>query len=220
MKKLLFTLAVVCFSLGFTNAQSNEGHIKYAIEMSSDNPEMQMQLAMMNGSTMEIYFQDKNSSSTMRMGSMMTINTITSESGDVLMLMGGMMGKKAIKTTVDEMKGDEKVEEVEDIDVQFVKGSKTVAGYKCKKAIIETEEGDEVVFWYTEELKMGTDAQGNLNGKIPGVALAFETNNNGMIMSFEATEVENKIKDKSVFSLDIPEGYEEMTYEQLKGMGM
>ena len=219
MKKILFTLAVVCFSFGFATAQSTTGHIKYKIDMSSDNPEVEMQLAMFSGSTLDISFDGKKSSSTMSMGAMMSIKTITSEDEEVLMLWSGMVGNKAVRTSVEEMKDGEK-EKKTDMDVEFVKGSKTVAGYKCKKAISKTEEGDEVVFWYTEKLQMGAPGQGNLNGKIPGIALAFESFNSNMIMSFEAIEVEDTIEDDSIFNMEIPEGYEEMSYDDMKSMGM
>ena len=220
MKKVLFTLAAVCFSFGFINAQSNEGHIKYKIEVSSDDPDMAMGVSMLNGASMEITFDGENSVSTMNMGAMMSITTITNDSDEVLMLMGGMMGKKAIKTSVEEMKNSKEDEEMPDIEVQLVKGKKTVAGYDCKKAIIETEGGEDIIYWYTEEFKMANEGQGNANGKIPGIALAFETNNGGMLMSFEASEVDLKVKDKSVFTMEIPEGYEEMSYEELSSMGM
>lgn len=220
MKKILFTLAVVCFSFSFIIAQSNEGHIVYKIDVSSDDPEMAMGVAMLNGASMEISFQGKKSSTTMNMGAMMSVTTITNEADEVLMLMGGMMGKKAIKTSVDEMKKSSDSEDMPEFEIQLVKGKKTVAGYECKKAIIESEEGEDVIYWYTEEFKMNNEAQGNANGKIPGVALAFETSNGGMVMSFEASKVDSKVKDKSVFSMKIPEGYDEMTYKELNSMGM
>ncbi|PCI08617.1 MAG: hypothetical protein COB73_06690 [Flavobacteriaceae bacterium] len=102
MKNLLFTLAVVCFSLNFTNAQSSEGHIKYDIDVSSDNPDMAMAVSMMNGAKMEVAFSGKKSFVMMNMGVIMTMKTVTDEDGKVLLLIEGMMGKKAIKSSLEE----------------------------------------------------------------------------------------------------------------------
>ena len=44
MKKILFSMAMVVLSTLSLTAQVTEGNVKYAIDMSSTNPEMQMQL--------------------------------------------------------------------------------------------------------------------------------------------------------------------------------
>lgn len=68
MKKLLFILLVTTLTITAVNAQSKEGYIKYKVDMTSDNTEMQMGLAMMSGSKMEISFKGKDSRMIMNMG--------------------------------------------------------------------------------------------------------------------------------------------------------
>lgn len=221
MKKLLFTLAVVCFSLHFTNAQSSEGYIKYDIDVSSDNPDMAMAVSMMSGAKMEVAFNGKKSFVKMEFGTMMNMKTITNPDGEILLLMEGMMGNKAIKTSVQEM--EDKISEAEGDDFKVVleSGTKMVAGYKCKKAVIKGDDDTDIVYWYTEDFKVDGKTQGNANGRVPGVALAFELDNeNGLTMSYTASEVKDKVKDKSIFSLDIPDGFTEMKYEDYIKMGM
>ena len=92
--------------------------------MSSDNPEMEMQLAMMQGSTLDLFFKEGKSRTEMKMGAMMTITTIVdSESEDMMMLMGGMMGNKAIHSTLSELEA-EGTEEKPEYEVELTKKTK------------------------------------------------------------------------------------------------
>jgi len=213
MKRILLTLAVVLVSIGFTNAQAEEGHITYKISIESDDAAM---ASMMEGSTFEIFFKGEKSRIDMSMGMMFSMVTIT-DGKDILMLMGGMMGKKAVLTSKKDL---EKEGKEPDVDVKFVSGKKKVAGYDCKKAIIMDGDGNEIVYWYTEKLKLADPGQSNAQGNIPGIALAFEMDRQGMVMSYIATSVEESIKDKSLFKMVIPDGYEKMTMEEMKSMGM
>lgn len=215
MKRILLTLAVVLVSIGFTNAQAEEGHITYKISIESDDAAM---ASMMEGSTFEIFFKGEKSRIDMSMGMMFSMVTIT-DGKDILMLMGGMMGKKAVLTSKKDLEKEGK-DEGPDLDVKLVSGKKKVAGYDCKKAIIMDGDGNEIVYWYTEKLKLADPGQSNAQGKIPGIALAFEMDRQGMVMSYMATSVEESIKDKSLFKMVIPDGYEKMTMEEMKSMGM
>ena len=48
MKKIFLTLAITVVHLAFF-AQLKEGHVAYKIETTTDNPEMQMAVGMMQG---------------------------------------------------------------------------------------------------------------------------------------------------------------------------
>lgn len=222
MKKLfLLSVFSIVSTLGIY-AQMTEGHISYKIDATTDNPDMQMAVGMMQGSTMDIYFKDKVTRSEMKMGSMMTVTTITNEtSKDVLMLMGGMMGNMAVKSTLDEY--EERREEQPKFEVTFTDETKEISGYNCKKALMTTEDGLESVFWYTEEIMASKKGQSYLSEEIPGFPMQFEINNQGMKMTMTVTSVEDKLdkkKSSSLFDMTIPSGYKEMTMEELGTMGM
>jgi GLPGLI family protein len=221
MRKILLSLgfSFVCTLLSF--AQLTEGHISYKIDMTSDDPDMQMAIGMMQGSTLEVYFKDKTTRAEMKMGAIMNITTISNEtSGDVLMLMSGMIGHNAIKTTTSELEKENT--EKPKYDVQLVDETKTIEGYACKKAILTDEEGNESVFWYTEEIDISKKGQSYLNEDVPGFPMQYDLNNNGMKMTMTVSQLEKKLDKKSVslFEMAIPEGYKEMTMEDLKSMGM
>lgn len=222
MKKIFFSMAVVVLSTLSLTAQITEGSVKYNVEVSSTNPELEMQLAMLQGSTFELFFKENMSRSEMSMGSMMKITTITNtEAENSIMLMSGMMGNTAVKMSAEDLKKGE--ENVDGTEITLVDETKEIQGYNCKKAIATNEEGQESVIWYTEDLAINKLGQNYLNKQVPGFPLEFEINQGEVKMTMVSTEVNKKLdkkKVKELFDTSVPEGYTEMTPEELQGMGM
>jgi len=221
MKKLLFSMTMVVLSTLSLTAQVTEGSVKYSIDMSSTNREMEMQLAMMQGSTFELSFKDDLTRSEMNMGTIMKIVTITnSENEGGLMLMSGMMGNTAVKLNPEDMKDSK--EEAFETEVTFTDETKEIQGFKCKKAVVTDEEGTESIIWYSEEISVNKLGQSYLNKDVPGFPLEFELNQGEMKMTMTSTEFNKKLDRKAVktmFDTTIPEGYTEMSPDDLKGMG-
>ena len=213
-------IALLTFVAFTSSAQLTEGHVAYKIDCVSDNPDMQMAVSMLQGSTMEIYFYEGLTRSEMKMGTMMNIITLTNEkTEDFLMLMSGMIGKNAILTTLDEINKEKG--ETPEMEITLVEETKEIMGYVCKKAVLTAEDGSESVFWYTPDIKVAAKGQSYLNEKVPGFPLEYEINNAGFKMVLTVTSIEKKIKKAGdLFDFKIPEGYKKMTLEQLKGMGM
>lgn len=216
MRKLLFAITAALLT-GLSFGQSEEGKIVYSVEMTSDDPQMAVAASMMNGSTFELTFRKGATMAKMNMGAMMSMTTIVNHE-DVLILMGGMMGNKAVKTTKGELIDSEGADM--DATVELVDETKEIVGYTCKKAIVTDSDDNEIEYWYTADLKLTIEGQGNANGLIPGIALAFSIDKRGMTMSYTASSVEDKISDDVNFDVSIPEGYEEMTMEEMGSMGM
>jgi len=222
MKKILLSLALIVGSISVNYAQITEGHVTYKIDISTENPDMEMVVGMMQGSTLEVYFKEKMTRAEMKMGSMMNMTTISDEkSGKILMLMSGMMGKKAISSTNEELSGDDTKEKPK-YEVELVDETKEIAGYKCKKAILTDEEGNESVFWYTEEIEFSKKGQNYFNENVPGYPMQYEINNGGLVMGMTVTNIAKELSkaDLKLFDMKIPEGYAEMTMEELQQMGM
>jgi GLPGLI family protein len=221
MKNLLFTfLVTTCTTLPLFG-QMTEGHISYKMEATSDNPDMQMAVSMMQGSTLDVYFKEKQTRAEMKMGAMMNMTTISNENnGEMLMLMSGMVGQNAIKSNLKEL--DSAQAEKPKTEVTLENETKVIEGYTCKKAIVTDEEGTESVFWYTEEISVAKKGQNYLNESVPGFPMQSEINNNGLKMIMTVTKVDKKLDKKAteLFDMTIPSGYKEMTMEQLKSMGM
>lgn len=215
MKTLILMIA---FPLTALFAQMDEGHILYDLKMESSDPEVEAQLSMVAGSTMEIFFKEENVRLEMSIGTFQKTTTITNlDEGKTVSLIDGMMGKYA---TVIEIKDDEAevTEEEGEIEIELVEGeTKEVAGYTCKKAIIIDEDGNESVFWYTEEIKTLKNGGAMINNQIPGMPLEFSVVNPQITMVMTAREVNNKLKkSKQLFSTDIPEGYDVKELDELQ----
>jgi biopolymer transport protein ExbB len=195
--------------------------VVYKMEATSDNPDMQMAVSMMQGSTLDVYFKEKQTRAEMKMGAMMNMTTISNENnGEMLMLMSGMVGQNAIKSNLKEL--DSAQAEKPKTEVTLENETKVIEGYTCKKAIVTDEEGTESVFWYTEEISVAKKGQNYLNESVPGFPMQSEINNNGLKMIMTVTKVDKKLDKKAseLFDMTIPSGYKEMTMEQLKSMGM
>ncbi|MCO5260585.1 MAG: DUF4412 domain-containing protein [Crocinitomicaceae bacterium] len=222
MKKL-FSLFIGLASLAYSYAQSTEGTIKYSIEFSSSDPQVQAQLSMLGGSTMTQYFTPNFSRIQTNMGMFMNNSTVIDlKSKESVMLMEGMMGKKAVKGNIDELGKSEEDGDEPKIEVEKTGKTKKIAGFKCSQYVLTTEEGATMNYWTTTELTAAKTGNKFMNDKVEGFPLAFELSTNGLLMKFTATEVLKEIKgDKaSLFSLSIPDGYEEVSIDDLKSMGM
>ena len=212
-------MAMVVLSTLSLTAQVTEGSVKYSIDMSSTNPELEMQLAMMQGSTFELFFQEDVTRSEMNMGTIMKIVTITNaKSEDGVMLMSGMMGNTAVKMNPEDL--NEAKEDVSETEVTFTDETKEIQGFKCKKAVVTDEEGTESIIWYSEEITVNKLGQTYLNKEVPGFPLEFELNQGEMKMTMTSTEFNKKLDKKAaktMFDTTIPEGYTEMSPDELRG---
>lgn len=221
MKNFILTLFLALSVTYSLKAQLTEGHFTYTIDASSENPDMQMVTGMMQGSTLDIHFKDKITRSEMKMGSMMNIVTVSNEnSGEILLLMSGMIGKNAILMTTEEVEALS--EGKPEMNVELLDETKTIEGYLCKKAVLSDENGGESIFWYTEEIEISKVGQTYLNKEVPGFPMQYDLNNNGLKMTMTVSKFEKKLDKniKSLFDMNIPEGYKTLTLEELEKMGM
>lgn len=202
-------------------AQLAEGMISYSIEMSSDDPEAAGMIGMFSGSSMNLYFANDVARTELSFGALMSMTTVVNNSTDeVLILMGGMMGNKAVLTSSSEMDVDE--EDAPETTLTLTKDKKTILGYKCKKAIITDQDGNEMEYWYTDKIAtVSTDKNSDIS-KLPGLPLEYSVDRDGMTMSFTASEIKESLDAetiKSKLSMTIPADYEEMTYEEFSSFG-
>jgi GLPGLI family protein len=221
MKKITLLLALFVVATTTAFAQLTEGHVSYEITVSSDDPEMAMAIMMFEGSTMDLYFSGDLARTELDFGALISMTTVANnKTGEVVILMGGMMGNRGVLTTQSEMKDDSG--ETPETKVELVKGKKKIQGYKCKKAIITDDAGNQMVYWYTKAIKSQNPDVNSPSNKVPGFPMEFESNRDGMMMTFVATSVTKSLTESEKtekLSLTIPEGYEEMTYEEFSNFG-
>lgn len=212
MKRLIYLIGFLLVVA--PSAFGQNGHMaRYAIEVNSDNPQYQSIIPMLEGSKMLVASDGLTSYSKMEMGMMNTTQvSFDTKTNKMLMLMNAMGREMAFEG----IKEEEKEEKEINYEINLTSETKKIIGYTCKKAVITTEEGNEVDVWYTEELvrPKGID---NMPDMIPGWALEFQTSQNDMVMKFTCTELNKNISMKD-YQLVIPEGVTVQSLDELKKM--
>jgi GLPGLI family protein len=215
------------FLASTTYAQKSNAHIQYVMNFETSGSEEDAAMAaMMNGSLIDIYFAPDNSKMMLNMmsGMMkmdMRMNT-KSEKGIMLM---DMMGQQKYKTIdADDVNEEEKPSDVDMPEIKYLKKYKEIAGYKCQKALITVkDQAEPVVVYFTDKLEMPkgfekyTD-QLNMAG-IKGFPMAIEIVASELKINITAQAVDFVKQSKKIFDLKAPEGYTEMTEQDLQGLG-
>ena len=212
MKKLLvLLLAVFCIST-FAQEKISEGVIKMKQTMSSDNEQMNAQLAMIGEMTSTTYFKKGKSRAEVsnQMSGDITV-LINQASEEMLMLMDGPMGKVYGKRSTNLTE-----DQLEKVTVTPSDETKTILGYKCKRVdVIVKEGGAESVMklYVSDAFDVPTQQTALYGGKLKGMPMYMEMNMNqmgmAMTITFEVTEVKKDNVDDSKFDMTIPEGYKE-----------
>ncbi|WP_107039023.1 hypothetical protein [Brumimicrobium mesophilum] len=213
--KITSLLFAFLFIINSTFAQDMK--LKYDIEIKSDDPEMQYILQLSKGSSLTIYAKDDKSRVEMVMGQLMKNTTILDNGKKKgLQLIDGMVGKQAAIIEGSDFEGFNAEEE--DVKFEYLDETKTILGYKCKKAVALVD-NQEMIYWYTNELKV-SDVYLREYSKLglQGVPLEYSINSSEASMKFVATEVKTNIDEKGLFDLKIPEGYTKKSFEEVSSM--
>ena len=215
MKKL-FTFLLFAFFVVQFSAQT-KGKLTYSIDFTSDKPEMSAALPMMQGSGMEFFFTPDNTRANVTIGMMMTMNTIVDLKAKKGLMLMQMMGSK-IATPLDlSQPSPANISNYTKVDSK--PETKDVLGFKAEKAVFKDQDGNNYTVWFTKSLKPNMDRIEQLNMfKVDGLPLEFEFEAQGMKSKFTATKFEKDV-DNALFSLKIPEGFQEMSEEELSNMG-
>lgn len=230
MKKLaLSILAVVLVLNGWSNATAQKafsGTISYDIKVAG-NAEAEAAMSMFK-ITMNQSFLGKKSKMNMSMGSMMDINTIfdaDSKTGLVLMsTMGENMAVEMDGTNLNQYLGQQRQNQKPPKIKTFKKKTKKVAGYKCYRVEVTTEEEETkepVILYITEAIQPEGISQFHIQYPgLDGYPLIIEVEKDGMTITLEAEQVSKTKPKASDFEMEIPDGYKKTTLEQLNQMNM
>lgn len=216
MKFIYSLITMLAFTVsGFAQ---NGLYVKYEAETTTTGEEAEMMAMMISGSSMELATDGTKSLVKTKMGAMMTISLASdTEAEQLTVLMTGMMGDMAFQGNPDAIDKEEE-ESKADITVELTKEKKKILGYKCKKAIVTDNDGNEMVYWYTKKFERPEVAE-NMPEEIPGLCLQMEIPiQEGLIMTYTAIELDDKIN-MDDYVLEIPEGVEVQSLEAMSAMG-
>lgn len=212
MKKIILAVALVCSTIGFSQDKVSEGIITTKQTMSSDNEQMNMQLAMMGEMITTTYFKgDKSRSELSNPMAGSTIAVMDGTANKVLVMLDNpMMGKKY---TINDMTPKE--EDLKDVTVTKNTETKTVLGYVCQGYdVVMKKQGVEVnmTLFATDKLSTKSQQVAGLGDKIAGFPLYSEMKMNQMgaeiIIKMEATELKKESISDDKFDMTPLEGYE------------
>lgn len=208
MKNLLLSIVILLSFQLFS--QTTEGFFQFSIEVKALDTSLSVRqnVAALTDSRMDIYFADKLSRVDFKMGRIyltsVRINRIKQKA--VSLTTSSMAGNFATILPIDQMDAN-MLEKDTNILVNITGEEKVILGFKCKKAILNNN-GQITTYWYTNDISVDVKGHAILNPNIPGFPLAFSSSENGMFMSFQASNYKLSLEDKEdLFSIDIPEGF-------------
>lgn len=216
MKKIILSVLSVFTVTLFSFAQITEGQISYSVQVSSDVENMQEVLPSLKESYFNVYFNEVGIRTEMHFGELISLYSVASfKSVESLLYMENpVQGNKAMivaNKSIDKAYSKEKGE----IKIELIEETKEIAGYKCKKAIVVDTKGNELTYWYTEDIKVDKSYANYINRDLPGMPLEFDFVQDDLILHFTAGSLKYPIEHGISFEIEMQEGYEEWTFEEM-----
>ena len=217
MKRKLYILTSLLALLAITevNAQRRltEATISYDIVINTSDKEPKA-VDLLDGATSVIYLKGNASRSEMISSLGVQSTIIDGKSGHVTVLKDYGDQKYMIKMTPDNWKASNK--KYEGISFTYTEEYKTIAGYKCQKAIGKMADSSSFTVYFTKDLvPVNKDFQ-YINKNLPGLAMQYEASLGNMIVTYTVATINFNPVQQAKF--DLPKsGYRVMTYEESMG---
>lgn len=219
MRQMLKIAALpVMFLIGsgsFAQKAITEATISYDIVISNSNPKPQI-ADMLDGATSVVYLKGPSSRSEMisSLGTQSTI--IDGKTGNVVVLKD--YGEQKYMITMTAQNWKESNRKYEGVSFSFLEEYKTVAGYKCQKAIGKLADGSTFTVFFTKDLVPQNKDFQYLNRNLPGLALQYEASFGKLMVTYTVSNI--NFNPVPVAKFDMPKsGYRVMSYEESKKAG-
>jgi GLPGLI family protein len=216
MKRILQIIAfpIMLFAESDLSAQKaiTEATISYDIVISNNNPNPQI-ADMLDGATSVVYLKGPSSRSEMisSLGTQSTI--IDGKTGTVVVLKD--YGEQKYMITMTSGNWKESNKKYEGVTFSFTEDYKTVAGYKCQKAVGKLADGSTFTVFFTKDLVPQNKDFQYLNRNLPGLALQYEASFGKLMVTYTVSNI--NFNPVPVAKFDIPKtGYRVMSYEESK----
>lgn len=192
-----------------------EGVIVYGISFPTLPAQMDERAKALLPKEMKLYIKGNQQRLEMQQTTSVKSVTITdSKTQNSTMLMDIMDKKLAVKVTKEDI--EKELAKSKAPQIVYLEGTKTIAGYSCKKAELVYEGGEKSTVYYTEDIDMD-NASVNFTYNIPtlkGFPLEFEMDQKGVKMRMTAIKVSKELVPITLFM--VPEGYKEVARDELQ----
>lgn len=219
MKQILsmYGIVILLFTATTLSAQKTitEATISYDIVVSNNNPNPQI-ADMLDGATSVVYLKGSSSRSEMisSLGTQSTI--IDGKTNNITVLKD--YGEQKYMITMTSQNWKESNKKYEGVTFSFEDDYKTIAGYKCQKAIGKLTDGTSFTVYFTKDLVPQNKDFQYLNRNLPGLALQYEASFGKLMVTYTVSNINFNPVPAAKF--DIPKsGYRVMNYEESRKTG-
>lgn len=220
MKKLIFVLVLALNLTVFAQEKITEGVLASKQSMTSDNDQLNAQLAMIGDINTTTYFKgNKTRSETSNPMSGESFYIMDSEANEMMTAMNNqMVGKKYMVKSLE-------LTEEETKDVVVTKGdeTKTVLGYECQEYNVTVNKDGVVInmdIFTTDKISAMSQQTQMVGAKIEGfpmfMTLTMSQMGMNMTINHEVTSINSESVSDDKFDMTPPEGYEKT--DNIQGM--
>jgi GLPGLI family protein len=216
-KIIIAGIILMVFSSLQINAQKKitEGTIKYDIQVETNSKTPQM-ADMFDGATTTVYLKGNLSRSEMvsSLGTQATV--IDRKTGKVAVVK--QYGEQKYLVTMTPQNWKDANKKYDNITFTYFDEYKTIAGYKCQKAIGTLNDSSKTTYlvYFTKELTSDNNDFEYAYKTLPGIAMEYETAIGSLKVKYTVSAINFNIVPASAF--DLPKsGYRVLTYEESKG---
>jgi GLPGLI family protein len=214
--KFLSLLSLFCFLIvapALAQKKLSEGTISYDIVINTGSQKPQA-ADFLDGATSTVYLKGTKTRTEMvsSLGTQSTIVDGAKNSYTVLKEYGEQ--KYLIQLTPADYK--EINSKYENVTFSFLEDTKTILGYKCKKAMGKLVDGTSFAVWYTTDLVPENNEFQYANKSLPGLAMEYESSFGNLKVTYTISNISFNAVPAAKF--DLPKsGYRIMTYQESKG---
>jgi GLPGLI family protein len=219
MKKIIKSITVLSFLLCVLNVNAQkritEGTISYDIVVNTGNSNPSI-ADMFNGATSIVYLKGYQTRFE-RVSSLGVESTLVDgKTGNVNVLKEYGEQKYMITMTPDNWKDANK--KYEGIVFKYEEEYKTIADYKCQKAIGTMKDGTTITVFFTKDLVANNREFEYAYKSLPGLAMEYETTIGSLKVTYTVSKVNFSIVPATKFELP-KSGFRVMTYEESNNAG-
>lgn len=207
-------LMIFLTTLGKAQKQFTEGTIVYDVTVKTGSNEPQT-ADLLDGATQKVFLKGHLSRTEMTslLGTSVTIHD--TKNGSAIRL--NEYGEQKIMTRLTKENFAEANKKYEGVVFEKTGEEKTIAGYKCVKAIGKLKDGTTFTVYYTTDL-VPMNKEFDMQFKsLPGLALEYEATIGGLQVTFTASKISYDLVPASKFEAP-KSGYRELSYEESKGI--
>lgn len=216
MKKLVLSgMLFLATTASFAQTKINEGSITYSVDWKLTD--QQQPMAAMLPKEITVYFKGDSSSTSSKTQMSSTKFIMNGKTDYMRLLLDIPMAQKKLSVKFSPADQEVMKDSWPDLELKPTTETTTMAGYKAQKYTV-TDKKTSTMFdaYFTKDISLPINSIDQFYEPSYGFPLKFNSSQTGII--FTATVKEVKAEKAPADAFSAAKDYEEMTFEQLKGM--